>query len=160
MSWEPWTSLSSISPSPPPELPREHTDGSLTWVRRLIIIVSYTGTWEYEIRCEHMMKLGRWCMIGTSLARAEDPASTLAGTRVTMGEGVPDFEETSLPSSGDRKGPSDQLSTFHTIENHHCTMVLHWSESEDDDRLLLTIIRTLREPSRSIRPIFLLLLPP
>ena len=48
-------------------------------------------------------------VIGTSLARAEDPASTLAGTLVTMGEGVPDFEDTSLPSSGDRKGLSDQF---------------------------------------------------
>ena len=38
MSWEPWTSLSSISPSPTPELPLEHTDGSLTCVRRLIAL--------------------------------------------------------------------------------------------------------------------------
>lgn len=66
MSWVPITaSLSSISPSPPPELPREHTEGSLT-----------------------------------SLAREEAPASTLAGTRVTIGEGVPDLLDTSLPSSG------------------------------------------------------------
>ena len=68
ISWDPWTSLSSISPSPPPELPLEHTEGSFT-----------------------------------SIARADDPASTLAGTLVTIGEGVPDFEETSLPSSGDLK---------------------------------------------------------
>ena len=40
----------------------------------------------------------------TSLARADDPASTLAGTLVTMGEGVPDLEDTSLPSSGEGKG--------------------------------------------------------
>ena len=33
MSWEPCTSLSSISPSPAPELPLEHTDGSLTLIR-------------------------------------------------------------------------------------------------------------------------------
>ena len=37
----------------------------------------------------------------TSLARADDPASTLAGTLVTIGEGVPDLEDTSLPSSGE-----------------------------------------------------------
>ena len=35
----------------------------------------------------------------TSLAREEVPPSTLAGTRVTMGEGVPDLLDTSLPSS-------------------------------------------------------------
>ena len=40
----------------------------------------------------------------TSLARADDPASTLAGTLVTMGEGVPDLEDTSLPSSGEGIG--------------------------------------------------------
>ena len=38
----------------------------------------------------------------TSLAREETlPASARAGTRVTMGEGVPDLLDTSEPSSGE-----------------------------------------------------------
>ena len=93
ISWDPWTSLSSISPSPPPELPLEHTEGSLTWISRLVMEV-----WQQFGN----MRIC-WCRIKTSLARADDPASTLAGTLVTIGEGVPDFEETSLPSSGDLK---------------------------------------------------------
>ena len=45
ISWEPCTSLSSISPSPTPELPLEHTDGSLTCVRRLIVILFCLAIW-------------------------------------------------------------------------------------------------------------------
>jgi hypothetical protein len=67
-----------------------------------------------------------------SLAREEAAASVLAGTRVTIGEGVPDLLETSLPSSAGqgrvRRGGGREEGRLHSAS----------SDDGDNCRLRLT----------------------